>query len=115
MDIFAFDMITDITVDPLQFSSNFKILSIHSGIVLAVKTRQGFHMIHATRWSSEIREVKILYCVLKSSSQGTDSCLCWAILYDDIHRQTAKYQLHCQQRTNKMFRIASCKFLHSCY
>lgn len=38
MDTFAFDMITDITVDPLQFSSNFKILSIHSGIVLAVKT-----------------------------------------------------------------------------
>lgn len=34
----AFDMITDITADPPQFSSNFKILSIHSGIVLAVMT-----------------------------------------------------------------------------
>lgn len=48
-------------------------------------------MIHATRWSSEIREEKILYCVLKKQlPRHQFSALVCVGPHDDKHRQISQ-------------------------
>lgn len=78
VDIYSFDMITDITVGPLQFSSNFQILSIHTGIVLAAESSVKLWGIwEVFRWfilrgglqNSKIKKL----CILCTNGQGIDS------------------------------------------